>query len=259
MLRWWWILVVGGIGGAAGLAIDAAPRFTGDELTVPPWVWLVVAVAGILIAVFLAFHDLRASRDQRIGELEDELASPDRLAELLIVQQDPRTWQLAGEAGDLIRGKYLSIKCTNRGEWTILKCKARIERLEYFVAASGRWIEPEWFSPLLLCWSYNDGGGAEMDIGTGSNRTFDLVAYQGEKADAAMIIAAEDELRDRNTLQFGRWRITCNIEADDCIPLILQTTLVWETGEPRNLEFIDEVVVSETIRPIPGNPPPVGT
>jgi hypothetical protein len=52
----WWALIVGAAGGAAGIV----SRVTGWSL--PAWVWVTVLLAGVVVAQFLAFHDLFQER-----------------------------------------------------------------------------------------------------------------------------------------------------------------------------------------------------
>ena len=213
-IRWWWVLVVTVAGGAVGLGINALPGFTGDELDIPVWVWVLVAAAGIPISQFLAFHDVRTGRDTEIEKLRAELAIPNSLADLLLVEPERRSRELSGETGRVAVDEYLSIKFSNRSDREIANCKMRLESLYYLVPESGRWVGKEKFSPLLLSWSFNDGGGPEMTIAARSNRTCDLVAYEGEGAEEAIIIAAEGTLRGADKLRFGRWRARCHIEAE---------------------------------------------
>ena len=56
--RAWWQLAIGLAGGA--FAVVSAFR---SGLVVPTWVGVVVAVAALIAAQFLAFHRVRISRD----------------------------------------------------------------------------------------------------------------------------------------------------------------------------------------------------
>ncbi|MDP3063987.1 MAG: hypothetical protein Q8O40_12365 [Chloroflexota bacterium] len=62
--------------GIIGFTIDAWPSFTGKELFVPLWAWVVIALSGILIAQFLAFYKVRQQREalqKQLAQLRDEL------------------------------------------------------------------------------------------------------------------------------------------------------------------------------------------
>ncbi len=59
-----------------GFLKDASPSFTGQELSIPVWVWLAIAFSGIPIAQFLAFHKVRKQREalqKQLDQLRDEL------------------------------------------------------------------------------------------------------------------------------------------------------------------------------------------
>ena len=59
IFKWWWVIVMGFAGGTIG-AILSIQR----GLDVPIWVWVAIALVGLFIAQFLAFHKIRAERDQ---------------------------------------------------------------------------------------------------------------------------------------------------------------------------------------------------
>ncbi len=50
----WWVLVVGVCLPIIGIILDAW-----QELAIPNWVWFVIIIVGLVIASFLAFHELR--------------------------------------------------------------------------------------------------------------------------------------------------------------------------------------------------------
>lgn len=52
--RWAWVIVVGIIGGGATYALNMLP-----QVRIPLWVWVALAVLGLFIAQFLAFHKIR--------------------------------------------------------------------------------------------------------------------------------------------------------------------------------------------------------
>ncbi|MBA7658536.1 hypothetical protein ES703_66492 [subsurface metagenome] len=41
-------------------------------LTVPVWIWMTIALLGLIIAMFLAFHQVRLSRDRLEEQLDDK-------------------------------------------------------------------------------------------------------------------------------------------------------------------------------------------
>lgn len=66
VLHHWWAVAISGIGGLIGLLDIITP------LVMPAWVWMGIAVLGLVIAQFLAFHVIREARDvsdQRVREL----------------------------------------------------------------------------------------------------------------------------------------------------------------------------------------------
>lgn len=162
------------------------------------------------------------------------------LSDLVRVEEDAR-WDRPLPGGPTL-GRTLGLKVVNLTDGEITNCSVRLEALEFWGEDSQQWFQPEWFSPLLLAWSFNDSGGASKTIGPRSNRTCDLAAYERQDATHAIIIAAEDRLRERNQIQFGTWRAACKIEADSCLPSDSVAVFDWEpentqVGQLRRLEF----------------------
>ena len=56
LLRHYWTLGVGTVGGLIGLCLDI---FT--ALTIPPWIWTTLFVVALLIAQFLVYYDVYSS------------------------------------------------------------------------------------------------------------------------------------------------------------------------------------------------------
>ena len=164
-----------------------------------------------------------------------------QLSDLLRVEEDAR-WDRP-LPGSPALGRTLGLKVVNLTDGEITNCSVRLEALELWDEDSQQWLQPEWFSPLLLAWSFNDGGGASKTIGPRSNRTCDLAAYERQDATHAIIVAAEDRLRERNQIQFGTWRAAYKIEADGCLPSDSIIVFVWaqkntQVGQLRRLEFV---------------------
>ncbi len=63
LLRWWWALVVSGIGGVLGLIAITVPSPKEGRVLIPTWLWVTLLVGGIFVAQFLTFHDVRKERD----------------------------------------------------------------------------------------------------------------------------------------------------------------------------------------------------
>ena len=212
----------------------------------------VVAISGGVVG-FLGWlrRWLRRSRRDQQPEIGDR--GVPRLSDLVSIERDQRWWQPTPR----VLGKYLGIRCRSQTDQDIMNCRIRLESLEYWVDRSRVWIRPEWFNPLLLAWSFNDGGGSMQTIGAHANRTCDLVCYESKDASSATIIAAEERLRQANQLQFGKWQATLHIEADGCLPVTLQAVFFWEpentqVGELRKLEFAEFMLLDMEGSPIGG-------
>ena len=60
----WWALVVTGAGGVLGLIALTVPSHKVGQPLVPTWLWLTLLFGGVIVAQFLAFHDVRKERDR---------------------------------------------------------------------------------------------------------------------------------------------------------------------------------------------------
>jgi len=166
------------------------------------------------------------------------------LADLLAVTQQERTIPKAGSTSE-ITGRYLGIRCENRGNQDILNCRIRLEDLKEWLP-SFRWWQPTNQSPVLLAWSLHDGGGSTQTIGPGANRTCDFICYETDDAERALLVTADASLRASSGVGFGRWRAICTVEADGGYhPIKFTATFIWEVRElrgpvkaERNLEFL---------------------
>jgi hypothetical protein len=60
-----WVLIVTGVGGVLGLIALTVPPSTGKHPgpLIPTWLWVSLIVVGVVVAQFLAFHDVRKERD----------------------------------------------------------------------------------------------------------------------------------------------------------------------------------------------------
>jgi hypothetical protein len=79
-----WAIVVSGIGGALGLIALTVPPHTVASTAiapahtsplVPTWLWLSLLLGGIMVAQFLAFHDVRMERDAAHREIQQRFDS----------------------------------------------------------------------------------------------------------------------------------------------------------------------------------------
>jgi hypothetical protein len=58
-----WAVIVSGIGGVLGLISLTVPSPKAGQPLIPAWLWATLLVGGIVVAQFLAFHDVRKERD----------------------------------------------------------------------------------------------------------------------------------------------------------------------------------------------------
>ncbi len=58
-----WAVIVSGIGGVLGLISLTVPSPKAGQTLIPAWLWVTLFVGGIVVAQFLAFHDVRKERD----------------------------------------------------------------------------------------------------------------------------------------------------------------------------------------------------
>ena len=204
--------------------------------TIAIWIGIVsgtVIIAGGVIGVYRCLAGRGKVREHP------------RLASVLTIEEDERWW--IPQRGGPVLGKYLGIKFSNISDQQdvphdVQNCRIRLESLEYWGDSTQAWFRPPWFNPLLLAWSFNDGGGAEKTIGAGSSRSCDLVCYESQEYSHATIVAAEHRLRPANHIWFGRWHVRCHVEADGWLPVDLDADLIWqprdtEVGQLRTLEF----------------------
>jgi hypothetical protein len=77
-----WLVIVSGIGGVLGLIALVVPGHTvaatpttpaHSTPLVPTWLWLTLLLGGLMVAQFLAFHDVRKERDAARTELRTRL------------------------------------------------------------------------------------------------------------------------------------------------------------------------------------------
>ena len=64
-----WTGIVSGVGGVLGLISLTVPSPKGGQPLIPAWLWLTLLVGGIMVAQFLAFHDVRKERDSVKAEM----------------------------------------------------------------------------------------------------------------------------------------------------------------------------------------------
>lgn len=72
MLKWWWVVAVSTTFGALGSVLNIFP-----SIQIPLWVWIAVALLGIPIAQFLAYHRIALDRDllkRKLGDREQSQA-----------------------------------------------------------------------------------------------------------------------------------------------------------------------------------------
>ncbi len=179
---------------------------------------LLVLAASLLIAAFQVFQEERRKNE-----------SYPCLCDLVDTTPDPR-W-LRGQPGGPVLGRYLGIKFDNKRQRDLVNARLRLESIEQWLPQSQTWHAPEWFSPLLLVLSFNDGGGDTTTIGVGENRTWDLVCYESEGDTHAKILAAQDALRTPNQIRFGKWRVRCRLAADGCRPCDVEATFDWNATD----------------------------
>jgi hypothetical protein len=65
------VLIVSGVGGVLGLISLTVPPEAGihPHAFVPTWLWVGLLLGGIMVAQFLAFHDVRKERDNALTDL----------------------------------------------------------------------------------------------------------------------------------------------------------------------------------------------
>lgn len=81
VLKWWWVVVMGGFFATIGASVSIW-----RGIDIPVWVWIGLAVFGLFIAQFFAFHKLRVERDNLKQPLNDKAkrrAMRETLAEFL--------------------------------------------------------------------------------------------------------------------------------------------------------------------------------
>jgi hypothetical protein len=196
------------------------------------WTWFVVSVGGSLLilgalgACYLIWDWIggRAKKeDPRKSEPNAGLCS-------LIAVEGKIRWD-RGEPGGPIRGKYLVLNIENKSQGDLANARLRLERVEKWLPESNTWFPPEWFSPLFLVVSLNDGGGDKTTITAGETRTWDLVCYESEGDTHAKILAAQPELRTPNRIRFGTWRFLCRFAADNCGTCDIEATIEWNSTD----------------------------
>jgi hypothetical protein len=57
VLRWWWVIVIGIVGGIGSYILKIWPG-------IPQWVWISLPVLGLIIAQFLAYKKLWVKYDE---------------------------------------------------------------------------------------------------------------------------------------------------------------------------------------------------
>jgi hypothetical protein len=67
-----WVLIVSGVGGVLGLIALTVPPSTGKHPgpLIPTWLWVSLIVGGVVVAQFLAFHDVRKERDAVTADMQ---------------------------------------------------------------------------------------------------------------------------------------------------------------------------------------------
>ena len=96
MLRWWWVVVIDIVFNALGF-VAALNQW----INVSSWVWISLAIIGLFVAQFLAFHTVRKERDALHDQIEDK--------------ERKRTVQ-NGLGSRLERGRLLLQQCANERE-----------------------------------------------------------------------------------------------------------------------------------------------
>ena len=72
-----WALIVSGVGGVLGLisATVEPSNTTHPTALVPTWLWMVLLFGGVIVAQFLAFHDVRKERDAVKREMAERFSN----------------------------------------------------------------------------------------------------------------------------------------------------------------------------------------
>ena len=262
---WFWIVLMVEVilATIASKVIDAAlgARLVRDFGIVGIWLFVVASPVALLLGHewlrgknlssegYIRRGDTVTITDASIEKPADEAVegiSVPRLINELSITEEQRLVRKSGTATELT-GKYLGIRCKNRGDTDITNCRIRLEKLEEWNPSWTLWHSR--FDPVTLAWSLNDGGGQTQMIGPRANRMCDLVCYEGEETDHALIVTADPSLRSDRSLEFGRWKATCRVEADGYLPVTIEATFIWEARKligpvtaARNLEFLGLVV-----------------
>lgn len=245
-------LIAGSAGGFAGLGLMSAPSLAGFTIGYGRY-WesdgeaLRQSLSDFWDLCQVAFNDQNIPADSLnaaidlgkkiLAEVQEWLEHhppgqniPPRYLHYLVRVTWEERW-IRDQPGGPSAGRYLCVKVENTDASDLVNCRLRIERIEQWLVQSNVWFEPEWFHPLLLAVSFNDGGGDSTTLSPRANRTWDLVAYESPNDTHAKIIAAQHELRTANGLRFGRWRANLRLEADGCQPHDLIVEFMWETRE----------------------------
>ncbi len=198
------------------------------------WTWFAVSVGGFLLilgalgACYLIWDWFRG-RGEKQEKAEGERHGnepPSRLCDLVAVDGAIR-WD-RGQPGGPLRAKYLVVNIENTSKRDLVNARLRLETIEQWLPQSNSWYPPEWFSPLFLVISFNDGGGDKTTIGAGESRTWDLVCYESESDTHVKILAAQPELRTPNQIRFGKWRVLCRFAADNCGTCDIEGAFDWD-------------------------------
>jgi hypothetical protein len=87
VFRWWWAMVVSGIGGVLG----AVATTTDKGVLLPAWGWFVISVVALSVAQFLAFHKVRVQRDELKRQLDE---ANNKRADLLPLVLTPHAYAI---------------------------------------------------------------------------------------------------------------------------------------------------------------------
>ncbi len=123
IIRHWYSVTVGVVGGILGIvnavfAATAEPRTV--PLSIPLWLWLPLLAAGLLVAMFWAFHDVRKERDSAREERDSARSEMSRWSDKL--RGALRVTGVSGEPRTGTNGTVdveLTLGLRNDSEWPV--------------------------------------------------------------------------------------------------------------------------------------------